>query len=44
MNGKLKSKVSYINGVEKEVLESYNELGEKERKLDLDSLLNRKNK
>ena len=43
-NGKLKSKVHYINGIEKEVLESYNELGEKEKKLDLDSLLNRKNK
>ena len=43
-NGKLKSKVHYINGIEKEVLESYNELGEKDKKLDLDSLLNRKNK
>ena len=43
-NGKLKSKVSYKNGIEEEVLESYNELGEKERKLDLDTLLNRNNK
>ena len=39
-NGKVKSKVSYKNGI----LESYNELDEKEKKLDLDSLLNRKNK
>lgn len=43
-NGKVKSKVSYKNGIEEEVLESYNELGEKDKKLDLDSLLNRKNK
>lgn len=43
-NGKLKSKVSYKNGIEEEVLEFYDELGEQKKKLDLDSLLNRKNK
>nr|WP_314385916.1 hypothetical protein [uncultured Fusobacterium sp.] len=43
-NGKLKSKIYYRCGVEEEILEFYDELGEKEKKLDLDSLLNRKNK
>lgn len=43
-NGKLKSKIYYRCGVEEEILEFYDELGEKKKKLDLDSLLNRKNK
>ncbi|MEJ6471314.1 toxin-antitoxin system YwqK family antitoxin [Fusobacterium nucleatum] len=43
-NGKLKSKIYYRCGVEEEIFEFYDELGEKKKKLDLDSLLNRKNK
>lgn len=43
-NGKLKSKIYYRCGIEEEILEFYDELGEKKKKLDLDNLLNRKNK